>query len=186
VNCGVQPPQAADSARSPCLHIASVAQGRCGGPFGAMMHSSAITRAIATAWVAWITAGCGEHATTESAQRHDESRSRLAPVLATNANGMVSIGVTDTSDVAEQKSLMQFFASNGIDCSLEGSVVYDAMVPQDQVEDARRLLQTNRPVVGKFMPAIDIGAPNPPGVLNENQPTPSQTNGAPSAPAPGR
>lgn len=65
--------------------------------------------------------------------------------LGTNKVGLVSIGVLNTMDTDRQFAILRFFASNGVSCSLEGSVMIDVVVRQSDVERVHSLLKTNRP-----------------------------------------
>lgn len=64
--------------------------------------------------------------------------------LGTNQIGLVSIGVINTVDTQRQEAIMRFFATNGVECSIEGSLMYDIMVRQKDVERAHAILKTNR------------------------------------------
>jgi hypothetical protein len=65
--------------------------------------------------------------------------------LGTNQIGLVSIGVLNTVNTQRQQAIVQFFASNGVACFIEGSVMFDVMVQQSDVERVHTILKTNPP-----------------------------------------
>lgn len=79
----------------------------------------------------WLTCGCG---------KSNRTQTNAAP-LRTNQIGLVSIGVLNTVDTQRQEAIVRFFASNGVVCSIEGSVVFDVMVRQADVENVHTILE---------------------------------------------
>jgi hypothetical protein len=75
--------------------------------------------------------------------------------LSTNRVGLVSIGVLNTVDNERQLRIMGFFASNGVACAPEGSLMFDMMVKQSDVERVHALLKTNPPLEVAFRSAWD-------------------------------
>lgn len=126
-------------------------------------------RASIQAWVgvtvpllAWLATACDRHVLSGGDLGRAGPPGQLVtmPKLGTNLAGLVSIGITH--DARDCEPLMNFFASNGIACAPEGTVVWDLMVRPTQVEDVRRLLRTSRPHNTRFIPAEDIDSPNQP------------------------
>ena len=73
--------------------------------------------------------------------------------LGTNDVGLVSIGVLNTLDGERQRAIEHFFYSQGVLCVLDGTVMFDLLVQQSQVELAHDILKTNPPPEPAFQSA---------------------------------
>lgn len=94
--------------------------------------------------------GCGsgkqsEPNSIDSITNHHRFASETPPLL-TNQIGLVSIGLLNSADEQDSEGIVRFFRSNGIFCTIEGTVVYDVLVRRVDVEHVHILLRTNRPV----------------------------------------
>jgi hypothetical protein len=92
---------------------------------------------------ALLTSGCGKVGGPKT----------NVPRLRTNQGGLVSIGVLNTVDTQRQKAIMRYFASNGVAGFIEGSVMFDVLVKQTDVEHVRAMLETNPPPEAAFRSA---------------------------------
>ena len=70
---------------------------------------------------------------------------RAGPIPSKDGSPFVSIGLYDSPHSKDQRLLIEFFASNGVGCFIEGKVMYEVKVHRDEVERVRFLLLTNPP-----------------------------------------
>lgn len=96
-----------------------------------------------------LAAGCGKENGPVPETGAKYVKSLKTPVsLTTNNIGLVSIGILNEADLDRQRTIVLYFRSNGVPASMDGSVIYDVLVRQCDVERAKNILQTkSRPDV---------------------------------------
>jgi len=68
---------------------------------------------------------------------------------------LLSIGVIDGADVQSHQAVRQYLASNGVPCFIEGTLAFDVMIYETDVDKAKALLATNRPELRNFRTVWD-------------------------------
>jgi hypothetical protein len=61
-----------------------------------------------------------------------------------NTNSLlVSIGVLNSVDTNERAAICRLFMTNGVQCGLSGTLMFDLMIKRDDIERAQKIWETN-------------------------------------------